>query len=294
LDLDGRLLRLFLSVYREGSVTKAAAQLGVSQSAVSHALDRLRAIVGDPLFVRAGRGIVPTSRAEALVEEACELLAAMQTFTDKPTFDPSSAAGEFTFAVNDHQRELLLVPVVKKMLAAAPGLDVKIIDSGFPDAELLRNERCDLTITPDPPDGTEFVQQRLLADRWVCFFDASVKPGPDSLKSYADRRHAKVVFAGNDRGVVEEILEARGIRRRVALRVPNFGALPGLMKGTDIIAVLPSRLRDTLMRGFDLCPCPIPLPELPYFMVWHLRHQRTPLHMWVRDIVKTVAAGLAD
>ncbi len=107
LDLDGRLLQLLVTVLDTGSVTAAAQRLGVTQSAVSHGLERLRAIVGDALFVKAGRGIAPTERARALGIQARELLAGLQRLAEPERFDPASLRGEITIAANDLQCHLL-------------------------------------------------------------------------------------------------------------------------------------------------------------------------------------------
>ena len=115
LDLDGHALRLFLAVLEEGSVTAAAERLAVTQSAVSHALQRLREIVRDPLFVKSGRGIVPTSHALALAEDARRLLDTMKAFTRGAKFDPRSRDISLTIAANDMQRDLLLPRLLAKL-----------------------------------------------------------------------------------------------------------------------------------------------------------------------------------
>src|SRR3990172_2614702 len=111
LALDGHALRLFLAVLNEGSVTAAAARLGLTQSAVSHALQKLRDIDGDPLFVKSGRGIIATAHARSLAQQARALLDAMKVFASGASFDASTARLAFTIAANDFQRVLLLPPL---------------------------------------------------------------------------------------------------------------------------------------------------------------------------------------
>ena len=116
-DLDGRLLKLLVAVVETGSITGAAHRLGVTQSAVSHLLDKLRAITGDPLFVKSGRGIVATAHAGELVAQARELLGGMERFAMSGAFDPATWATTITIAANDFQRDLLLpLLVVEKMV----------------------------------------------------------------------------------------------------------------------------------------------------------------------------------
>jgi len=118
--LDARLLRLLVAVAQTGSVTAAAQRLGVTQSAVSHQLDRLRAIVGDPLFVKSGRGIVATARTEALLEPAQALLEQMERFAQRERFEPVLWEGSVTVAANDLQRDLLLPPLLQRLQHLAP------------------------------------------------------------------------------------------------------------------------------------------------------------------------------
>ncbi len=164
LDLDGHLLQLLLAVIEEGSITRAAQRLGVTQSAVSHLLDKLRAIVGDPLFVKSGRGIVPTAHAQALAARARELLDELRSFSNAAGFDPAKLSTLVTIAANDLQRDLLLPSLLRYVRAQAPGFALRVIRSGAPTAEMLRDEHCQLVITPRPPEGTDILQKRLFED----------------------------------------------------------------------------------------------------------------------------------
>ena len=163
-DLDGRLLKLLLAVVEAGSVTGAAQRLGVTQSAVSHLLDKLRAITGDPLFVKSGRGIVATSRAEALAVQARELLSSMERFAQPGAFDPARWQTTFTVAANDFQRDVLLPPLMARLRAVAPGVALRVIHSAIPSLDMLRHEHCQLAISPRPPDGADILQKRLFED----------------------------------------------------------------------------------------------------------------------------------
>jgi len=160
-DIDGRLLQVLLAVFEEQSVTRAAARLDVTQSAVSHLLDKLRDIVGDPLFVKSGRGIVATARAEALAAHARVLLDGLRRFAAAGSFDPGTFDGTVTIAANDLQRDLLLPLLLRTARVLAPGLALRIIPSGVPSAEMLRGGQCQLVITPRPPEAGDILQKRL-------------------------------------------------------------------------------------------------------------------------------------
>ena len=122
IELDGRLLQALVAVHEEGSLTRAAQRLGLTQSAVSHAVERLRGITGDALFVRSGRGIVPTARADALVAGARRLIAELRDFGQAGAFDPAQLRRTLTIAANDLQRDLLLPPLLERLRAQAPGV----------------------------------------------------------------------------------------------------------------------------------------------------------------------------
>ena len=291
LDISGRMLRLFLIVYEEQSVTKAAERLNIGQSAVSHMLEKWRAITGDPLFVRAGRGIIATTRAGQIAVQIRPLLSSLQDLTAPEAFDPGKLDAEVTIGADAHQRELLLPTFAKLLRKKAPGIDLKIINSGVSSAELLRKEGCDLLITPNPPEGMEFVQQKLFEDHWVCFYDASTPP-PATLDQYLARPHVKIVFSTNEHSIIDAILEEQGKSRRIALRVASFSALSSMMRGTDLVIALPQRIETTFMRGFASCPLPFRVSPLSFYMTWHLETNKSGFHRWLRENLKNVVKDL--
>ncbi len=287
-QLDGRSLRLFLTVVEEGSVTGAAERLGLTQSAVSHSLERLRAIARDPLFVKSGRGIVPTAHALALVERARGLLDEMKSFASGASFDPSQVRGPITIAANDFQRDLLLPALMERMIEDAPRVHLRVIASHAPSSELLRENRCDLLITPLPPPGADILHRRLFSDGWVTFYDPMTGRAPRSLDEYRAVRHVTVVFDGQERLEFDKTLVAEGIERDIAVTVPNFSGVRAFLRGTAMLASLPSLLASGPMRGFARSTLPFPTAELPMYMVWHHRNRQDPAHVWVRTLLVDV------
>ncbi len=292
LDIDGRLLRLFLTVFEEGSVTKAAERLDVTQSAVSHGLEKLREILGDALFVRAGRGITPTHGAQEIVEDVREVLRAMRALSEQRSFDLKNVSGQFAIGANDVQWGLLLREVYDHVESQAPRLDLRIIYSGIDAAHLLRSEQCELVITPLVPEGSEFKQQKLYEDNFVCFYDSSVTTAPKTLDDYLTRRHARIVFSTVEINPIDQILARQGKHRRVALQVPNFTGLPELMTGTDLIAVLPSALKKSIMRDFSMAPSPVAVGRLTFYQIWHQRDDDRALHQWMRKLLREIARNI--
>ena len=289
-DLDGRLLQMLLAVIEEQSVTRAAQRLDVTQSAVSHGLDKLRAIVGDALFVKSGRGIVATVRAEALALRARVLLDEMRAFAASGAFDPAQFRGDVTIAANDLQRDLLLPHLLRHARLRAPGLGLRIIPSGVPSADLLRDGQCQLVITPRPPDATDIVQKRLFEDRYLVYYDGAARAAPMSEAEYLASEHVTVHYESRRTLDIDRWLAERELRRRFAVTVPGFSGIGPFLRGSALLATLPGLLRASLLRGFDTVAPPFECPAMPMYMVWHLRHQADPMHQWLRGELQAIVA----
>ena len=297
LDLDGHALALFLAVLEEGSVTSAARRLGVTQSAVSHGLQKLRRVIADPLFTKSGRGIVATAHAHALAADARALLDAMKAFGSGASFDPATAQLSITIAANDFQRDLLLPGLVRRVEAAVKSFTLRVIPSQAPSPLMLRENRCDLLVTPVPPSGIDIVQKRLLQDHYVCYYDPAMRGAPASRTQYLAARHITVVYTDNERLDFDRRLGAAGIARDIAIAVPNFTAVPAFLRGSQLLASMPSLFGRHLMKEFASARIPLapagPLVALPMYMVWHQRFQRDPAHSWLRAQLQHSVADVA-
>jgi len=294
LDLDGHALALFLAVLEEGSVTSAARRLGVTQSAVSHGLQKLRRVIRDPLFAKSGRGIVATAHAHALGADARALLDAMKAFGSGASFDPATAQLSITIAANDFQRDLLLPALVRRVTAAVQDFTLRVIPSQSPSPLMLRDNRCDLLITPVPPVGIDIVQKRLLQDHYVCFYDPAARPPPAGRAQYLAARHITVVYTDNERLDFDRRLGASGIVRDIAISVPSFTGVPAFLRGSNLLASMPSLFGADLMRDFASVRIPLAgagaLAALPMYMVWHQRFQKDPAHSWLRAQLEACVA----
>ncbi|MGY0196735.1 LysR family transcriptional regulator [Leptothrix sp. BB-4] len=292
LDLDGRLLQLLVTVLDTGSVTAAAQRLGVTQSAVSHGLERLRAIVGDALFVKAGRGIAPTERARALAGQARELLAGLQRLAEPERFDPASLRAEITIAANELQCHLLLPPLLLRLRQQAPGLVLRILPSRVPGLELLRDESCQLVISPRPPDSHDVLQKRLFADRYRVHYDPAQREAPRCLDDYLAAEHVSIRYEDRRRLDIDEWFLQHGLDRRIVVTVPGFSGIAPFLRGTPRLATLPSLLGTGLLQGLAQCDVPLPeslqTPPMPMYLLWHRRHQDDPVQRWVRAEVEGV------
>ncbi|MBS0542804.1 MAG: LysR family transcriptional regulator [Proteobacteria bacterium] len=289
-QLDGKLLQLLVIVVEEGSITRAAQRMGVTQSAVSHLIAKLRTIVGDPLVVKSGRGIVATVRAEALAVQARALLDDMRRFATSAEFDPASLRTTFTIAANDFQRDLLLPALLLQLRRQAPQVSLRVVPSGVPSPDMLRNGYCDLIISPRPPDAADVLQKRLFNDSYRVFYDASQRAAPRSPEEYLTAEHVTVVYEPRRALDIDQILAARGLVRQFVAMVPGFSGIAAFVRGTSRLATLPGMLRNTVMQGFADCPTPFDSPTLPMYMIWHLRYRHDPVHRWLRAALEAVVA----
>ncbi len=288
-DLDGHLLQLLVAVVEVGSITGAAQRLGVTQSAVSHLLDKLRAITGDALFVKSGRGIVATVHAEQLAVKARELLATMEGFAMSGAFDPARWRGTFTIAANDFQRDVLLPPLMAQLRQQAPGVTLRVIPSNIPSLEMLRQEHCQLVISPRPPDGGDVMQKRLFEDSYRVFYDPSQRDAPHTLADYLGAEHITVVYEPKRALDLDQWLAGRGVQRQFKVMVPGMAALPAFVRGSQLLATAPGLLQQHLFKDLASAPVPLDCPTMPMYMMWHRRYQNDPAHQWIREGLEQVA-----
>ena len=289
LSIDGHLLQLLIRVVEHGSVTRAANVLGVTQSNVSHQIDRLRAITGDPLFVKSGRGIVATARAQTLAREAQHLLTQIQAFVHMGQFDPTRLRDCFTIAANDLQRDLLLPALLARLHRDAPHVSLRVIASDIPSADMLRAQDCQLVISPRPPDATDILHRRLFTDQYRVFYDAGQRRPPRSRKAYEAAQHVTVVYQPRRALDVDNWLQQQGVARHFAVTLSSFAGIAPFVKHTDRLATLPGLLRKGLLHGLADAPVPVNTPEMPMYAIWHMRHQHDPVHTWLRQCLQEVA-----
>ena len=290
-DLDARLLQLLVAVVEAGSVTGAAQSLGVTQSAVSHQLDKLRAITDDTLFVKSGRGIVATARAQALAREARELLGQLERFARSGDFDPARWHTTFTIAANDLQRDTLLPALAVRLAEQAPGVVLRVIPSNVPTLDMLRQDQCQLVISPRPPEGSDIFQKRLFEDRYRVFYDAQMREAPRTKAEYLAADHVTVVYEPQRSLDLDNELARRGVLRRFTVLVPGFAGLPPFIRGSRRLATAPGLLQMHLMQGLASAKVPLPCPTLPMYMIWHRRHQDDAAHRWLREQLVALAPG---
>jgi DNA-binding transcriptional LysR family regulator len=288
--LDLGTLRALARLLDERSVTRAARALGLSQPAVSHALARARAALGDPLLVRAGARLVPTPRAEALREPLARALADLGEALSPPApFDPAASARSFALASADLAALALLPPLAARLGREAPGVSLRVV----PAAEVfgaLAGGGLDLSLGrhADAPAG--YRRQRLFAERFVCVAraDHPAFRGRPSVETWAALRHVAVAPGGRPGTLVDGALARVGLERRIALAVPHFLVVPHVVAESDLVATLPRRVAMRVARplGLALHPPPVELERFEIFQLWHERSDGDAGHRWLRGLVK--------
>lgn len=286
LALDGRLLKLLLAVHETGSVTAAAHRLGVTQSTVSHGLNRLRAITGDALFVPMGRGITPTETAAALAEDAEEILARMARFSRAAVYDPATDTRPFTIAATDYEVELIVKPFIHGLRVEAPGVQIRVqrarADRDW--AALLRAGEVDLVLAPELRTGEADIKQRKVLgdDADVVYYDATQRDAPESLAAYCAADHLIMAPGGFDKTPADRALASLGRTRRIAASLPSFAGVASVLRGTDMVALMPLRLRETTFAGLAYCDAPFSLSSATISSIWHIRSDGSQRHKWMR------------
>ena len=287
--IDGHTLKTFLTVLEEGAVTKAAGKIGVTQSAVSHTLDKLRVIFEDPLFVRDGRGIAPSAKALSLREPIEDILRGIESLSQQGGFDPTRDQVEFTIASNDFPLGLIFPTLLQGLYAEGIEVQFNFIPAGIPSANLTRTSNCHLLITPALPNKKGINHRRLIESKMVCFYDPEVREPPRTLEEYIACRFVDVRFSTTESSQQVLPTSLTSILNDPTVAVPNFNAVPAFIKGTDLITTQLSVMEHGSLRGLARSPLPVETETLQLNLVWHEQYDDDPGHLWIRQrIVETV------
>lgn len=289
-SLDGRLLKMLVAVHETGSVTAAAQAMNVTQSTISHGLNRLRAITGDELFVPMGRGITPTEKADALKVEAQEILERMSSFLSSDIYEPSMDTRPFVIAATDYEVELLVKPFIHRLRKEAPGVQVRV-QKARADAEwagLLRSGEVDLVLAPELQGSEMDIKQRRLLsnDKDVVFFDAEQRSAPDTLDTYCASDHLIMAPGKFGKTSVDHTLAKLGRARRIAASLPSFSGVASVLRGTDMVALMPARLQSTTFQGLGFCDAPFETSKDTISAIWHVRVDASLRQKWMRNMIE--------
>lgn len=302
-SVDLNLLVVFDALMAERNVTRVAKHNGLSQPAVSKALNRLRFLFDDPLFVRRDRSMEPTARARELAGPIHGALADIsRTLTSPAEFEPSSATATIKIATIDLYHTKLLPLLVQYLRQHAPLVDLQVRTNDCSHLhEQLAAGEIDIAFAPLSGKIAELSAEPLWNDRLVTLVGVNHPlREPMSIEAYAaaahlvDAGHVQMSPDGVGTSVVDAILAARGLRRRIALVLPNSTGIPFVVAATDLIATLPSRIVKGFLPMCDVRTLKPPLPDLEVspHMFWHRRTDADPLQMWLRAAIRHIAARI--
>ncbi|SHG75351.1 LysR family transcriptional regulator [Massilia sp. CF038] len=286
---DFNLLLTLDAVLSEGSVVRAAQRLHLSPSAMSRALARLRTTTGDPLLVRAGRGLVPTPRAIELRDQVSRLVhEAESVLRPASAVDLSSLRRSFTLRVREGFVENVGAALIADAARAAPGVRLSFIQKSDKDSTGLRDGRIDLdTGVVGKETGPEVRTRALFRDRFV----GVVRPGHPLARGkvtaarYAGGQHIAVSRRGQAHSQLDTALAALALERSVATVTGSFASALALAAQSDLIATVPERQTGVLRAGLHTFVLPFALPELTVSLLWHPRFDADPAHRWLRALV---------
>lgn len=276
----------------EGSVAAAAKRLRLSPSAMSRALARLRETTGDPLLVRAGRGLVPTPRAVALREQVSRLVQeANAVLRPVQSLDMAQVARTFTLRTSEEFVENFGPALLARIAEDAPGVRLRFINKTDKDSTLLREGSVDLeTGVVDPTASPEVLTQALFRDRLVGVVRSGhpLSRGDVSVERYAAGQHVYVSRRGQDRGQIDDALDAQGLTRQINTVVAGFATAIALARDTDLIASVPERYTAHQRQGLHSFALPLALPTFTVSMLWHPRLDADLSHCWLRGCLREV------
>lgn len=288
-SIDIRLLSVFDEIYKSRSVTAAAQALELGQPAVSVALSKLRHHFGDPLFVRTSSGMTPTPFGEGLARPVREVLDALDlVIGHRNDFDPMTSDRTFRICMTDISQLVLLPKLWEKLRATAPGIRIEIIPLSNDTPRLLETE-ADLAMGLMPQLEAGFYQQLLFRQNFVCIVGTDHPRITDhlSLQQFEAEDHAVISSSGLAPSLIEREIVRQGIKRRIAMQIPNFLGAAFVVEHTDLVVTIPKRLGDVLQgRGsFRIFPVPFPLPEYAVKQHWHERYHHDQGNRWLRRVI---------
>ena len=290
-QLDLNLLLVFEALMAERSVTNAAVSLGLTQSALSHSLARLRKMYGDPLFVRTPRGVQPTAQAQLIAEPLSRSLATIRaTVEQRPSFDPLHETRTFRILMTDVGAIHFLPRLIGYLNKNAPGVAIETVQLPLDQYKAaLQNGLVDLAVTLTLPAEGGLYQQSILEDQYVAVVAVGhprMRRKP-SLEQYLREQHVRVSLPGWTSHPIDEALRQAGVARKTQLTVSQYLTLPPILATTDLVATIPKSIF-IAMRGYeDLSAFALPFEIAPLVVrqFWHERKHGDPGLAWLRQSI---------
>lgn len=286
--VDLNLLVIFEALYATRNTSRAAERLGMSQPAVSNALSRLRDLIGDPLFARHARGLKPTLKAQEIIGPVREALSVIgRQFATGDSVDLSTYQRVFRIIIVDPLEPIMMPPVVRTIVAQAPGIEIECIQATANFAEAIRTGEVDLACMSFPVDTTDLVIKAIGPADMVIISRRNHPGIRKPLDTKALLGLPQVVVGRELRGLtgIEKNLVAQNIKRRTPYAAAKLWSIPPMVQQTDLIAFMPRRFAEFVAPAFDLDihELPIAMAEQHAYMMWHVNSELDPGHRWLRE-----------
>jgi len=287
--LSFKSLKTLKLIYELGSLTAAAIELGQNQPTVSYTLDQLREALHDPLFVRSGRGVAPTSRCQQIMPEVENLLRGMSELLQPEEFEPANARLDMTLSCNQYELQVIAPRLVQRLNRLAPNIRLTFIQSHLKGHQQLQRGQCDLLLSPVVHDYEALYQRVLFEDRYVCLMSAEhpLARRQISLDDYIQARHLEIHYEGGWKPLYLNTPELQGANLNVGLRLPGVTGFIPTIASSDLIMTLPERLA-RLIGGPMLIKDPPFVSRFELCLYWNKMTHQSKAHQWLREqIIET-------
>jgi DNA-binding transcriptional LysR family regulator len=298
-NIDLRLLAIVSELHKTRSVSEAAEHLGLSQSAVSMSLAKLRKHFNDPIFVRTSSGMEPTPHAADLIQLLKRAEEMLQTaLGHHVVFDPMTSDRVFHLYSTDIAQVTLLPRLLARLKDVAPSIRIDLRRISEATSRLLESGAADVAVGFIQPMGAGFCQQSLFKEKFVCAMRRN-HPRVRStltLEQFQGETHLAVATSGTGHAIIDKTLDAKGIRRNIGLTVPSFLGIASILTATDYLVILPGQLAAHLSRpgNIQVLPLPFHLPSYVIMQAWHERYTHDPAVRWFRGLIVDLFSELND
>ncbi len=295
-SIDLNLLSVFQEVYRERQISAAARRLGLTQSAVSNALARLRRSFGDELFVRTAHGMQPTPLAQQMAEPIGAAMAQVAlALSQRSRFDPATSGRRFTLAMTDVGEVYFMPVLIERCRAVAPNVEIASIRAnGLTLKDDMETGRVDLAIGAFEDVSEALYHRALFRQRFVSMFrkEHPLARGKVDLARFVAASHLIVDAAQSPYDRINGLLEKAGVTAATRFRVPHFTAVPYIVSTSDLVVTVPQKLAESAASPFGLkwIEPPLALPTLQTNVFWHRRFNHDPGIQWLRGLIADVFA----
>ena len=287
-SFDLNLFVILNAIYTEGSLTKAANVVGITQPAVSNALSRLRDKFNDDLFVRTGSGMVPTQKTENMISDIQNALTLIQQSVNEPdTFNPATSKRNFKLSLGDISESRVLPFIMKEIYENAPNISLGSYAYKRTDqVHALATNNLDFVVDPIIPNANEINSSKVFEDDFVAIHRDGhniSKKKNIKIEDIINEKHLHVSRRKMGVHMIDMELEKIGLKRNVALRCQHFLIAPSIIKSTDLILMATRSFAKR--NNLSFIEIPIEIPSMEYFLIWHKSDEGDGGHIWMKDLI---------